>query len=561
MNLKNIRRFFSRKRITGIERLDNPLLNKSTAFNHDERLHYKLFGLLPANIETLEEQLFRSKEAFDNQASNLNKHIYLRALQDRNETLFYRFLLAHMAEMLPLIYTPTVGQACQEFSRIYRKSRGIFLSYPEQEFIPSILKNISHTSEVKVIVITDGERILGLGDQGVGGLGISIGKLSLYSLCAGIHPKHTLPIVLDVGTNNQERLHAKDYLGWRHERISGKPYLDFVDFCIQEIKKNFPKVLLQFEDFAQHNANHLLNLYQDQLCCFNDDIQGTASIASATILAAMEKTKAALADQRIVIFGAGSAGCGIARMLVDIFIAKGIPEKQAYQQIYMIDKCGLIHDKMQNLFDFQQAFAHDFERLGTIFAPHQSMGLAQVVTQVQATVLIGVSGQPYQFTEEIVKDMCRYTKHPIIFPLSNPNERCEAEPNDILRWSEGRAIIATGSPFAHTLFKGKPHPISQCNNAYIFPGIGLGVIAGQIERITNGMFIAATLKLAELCHDYPASDPSCLLPAMHHIRDISAGIAKAVILKAIDEGHSPLKKDSKHIELIVKKTFWEPNYE
>lgn len=554
-------KFFKNKFVTGVERLDNPLLNKSTAFNHDERLEYELFGLLPANIETLDEQLFRAREAFDNQASNINKHIYLRALQDRNETLYYRFLLEYMEEMLPLIYTPTVGQACQEFSRIYRKSRGIFLSYPEKEFIPGILKKISKEREIKIIVVTDGERILGLGDQGVGGLGISIGKLSLYSLCAGIHPKHTLPIVLDVGTNNEDRLHAKDYLGWRHERITGDDYLNFVDFCIHHIKKNFPNVLLQFEDFAQQNANNLLQIYKDKLCCFNDDIQGTAAIAAATIIAAIEKINIPFNDQKIVIFGAGSAGCGIAQMIVDVFIEKGTPEKQAYQKIYMIDKYGLIHDRMNGILDFQKPFTQSYDELSKRFHPHQNMVLDDVVKQIQPTAIIGVSGQPHQFTEEIVKTMCSYMKQPIIFPLSNPNERSEAEPNDILRWSEGNAIIATGSPFPNISFKGKPHPVSQCNNSYIFPGMGLGVIAGKLDRVTSGMFKAATLKLAELCQTHKPSQDSCLLPEIHHIREISAAIAKAVILKAIDEGHSQIKKDVKIIDKEIKKTMWEPNYE
>jgi malate dehydrogenase (oxaloacetate-decarboxylating) len=554
-------KLFQKKLISGVERLDNPLLNKSTAFNHDERLKYALFGLLPSNIETLEEQLFRTREAFDNQASNINKHIYLRALQDRNETLFYRFLLEHMEEMLPLIYTPTVGQACQEFSRIYRKSRGIFLSYSEKEHIPGILKKLSKERDVQIIVMTDGERILGLGDQGVGGLGISIGKLSLYSLCAGIHPKHTLPIVLDVGTNNQDRLHTKDYLGWRHERITGEEYLNFVEFCIHHIKKNFPKVLLQFEDFAQHNANNLLNIYKNKLCCFNDDIQGTAAVAAATIIAAIEKIKAPIQEQKIVIFGAGSAGCGIAQMLVDVLIDKGLMPEDAYRRIYMIDKYGLIHDKMTDILDFQKPFAQSYEELSKYFPPHQNMVLEDVILQIQPNALIGVSGQPHQFTEQIIKNMCSYVKHPIIFPLSNPNERCEAEPNDILRWSEGKAIVATGSPFSNITYQGKQHPISQCNNSYIFPGMGLGVIAGKINRVSSGMFKAATLTLARLCETLQPHHHACLLPEIKHIRQISQEIAKAVILKGIEEGHCKLKKDMKTIELQIQKTMWEPHYE
>jgi len=541
--------------IKGYNRLDDPLLNKSTAFSIAERIKYQLLGKLPHKVETLEQQVLRTKITFNQQPDPLQKHIFLRALQDRNEVLFYRFLMENITESMPIIYTPTVGLACQKFSNIYRKARGLYLSYTEKEHIPHILEDIKKTRDIKVIVVTDGERILGLGDQGLGGLGIPIGKLSLYTLCGGIHPSNTLPIVLDVGTNNPHLRQDSAYLGWQHPRLTGTEYLDFIDICIQHIKKTFPDVLLQFEDFAQLNAHALLNRYQDQLCCFNDDIQGTAAVAAATVLSAVLKTNTTLKDEKITIFGAGSAGCGIANLLANILINQGMKPEEAYQNFYLIDRMGLLHDGMDNLLDFQKTFAQPWDKLKKIFPSQSIISLDDVIDTIQPKILLGVSGQKGQFSERIVRKMASYSEHPIIMPLSNPNEKCEAIPNDLLNWSKGRAIIATGSPFPDTEFEGKLFPIAQCNNSYIFPAMGLAVIAGKIKRVKTSLFIAAALKLAEISsQDQDANSP--VLPEMHHMRAVSKEIAEAILIQAIKDGLSGITD----IKKALDENFWVPKY-
>lgn len=528
--------------------LHNPLLNKGTAFTHAEREYHQLFGLLPVKIETIEEQVHRCASEFQRHSSPLSKHIYLRNLQDSNEVLFYRFLKENIEKSLPIIYTPTVGEACEQFHNIYRHARGVFLNYSESQHIRTILENVKKTRDIKVIVITDGERILGLGDQGVGGLGIPIGKLSLYSVCGGIHPKHTLPIVLDVGTNNAERLNDIQYFGWKHSRLTGKRYFDFVDECIQIIKDVFPNVLLQFEDFAQHNAHALLETYKDELCCFNDDIQGTAAVASATVLSAVRLLNQSFLEQKYVIYGAGSAGCGFAQLLVDIMIKHGLSPNDAYRRFYMIDRNGLIHDKMANLLEFQKSFAQPYDQLSSMFPIDQPILLEQVIEKIQPNVLVGVSGQKGHFTQSIIEKMCVYQPQPIIFPLSNPNEKCEATPEDILNWSKGRAIVATGSPF-NTVYNGQPVNIPQCNNVYIFPAMGLAVLAGKIPRITQNLFIAAALSLSQY-------SSTSILPSLVEIRDVCQTIAKAILQQAIDDGLCKVT----NIDKAIQDTVWEPHY-
>jgi malate dehydrogenase (oxaloacetate-decarboxylating) len=535
--------------LIGHQLLQHPLLNKGTAFSHAEREKFKLFGLLPERIETIEQQLQRCNSEFYRNTSPLSKHIYLRALQDNNEVLFYRFLKEHIEETLPIIYTPTVGEACEQFHHIYRKSRGLFLNYPDRNHLRSIFENVKKERDVKVIVMTDGERILGLGDQGVGGLGIPIGKLSLYSVCGGIHPKHTLPIVLDVGTNNMQLINDIQYFGWKHPRLTGKRYFDFVDECIQILKEVFPNVLLQFEDFAQHNAHAILQTYQDELCCFNDDIQGTAAVASSTVIAAIRQIKGDFRKQKYVIYGAGSAGCGFAQLLVNIMIQQGENPKEAYQRFYMIDRNGLIHDQMQNLLEFQKPFAQPYESIRHLFPEDKPILLEQVIDNIHPQLLIGVSGQKGHFTQAVVEKMCHYQPHPIIFPLSNPNDKCEATPEDILNWSQGQAIVATGSPFT-TFYNGQLVRIPQCNNAYIFPGMGLAVLAGKIPRVTQNMFIAAALALSKHA-------TTSLLPELHEIREVSCVIAKAVIQQAIKDGLCQLSE----IEKAIDETMWDPHYE
>ena len=540
--------------------LRDPLLNKSTAFDAREKEMFNLYGLLPCNTETIEEQLLRCRRAFDAKDSPLEKHIYLRALQDRNEVLFYRFLKDNLSEMLPLIYTPVVGEACQFFHHIYRQPRGLFITYPEYDHMDTVLAGIAATRDIRVIVVTDGERILGLGDQGAGGLGIPIGKLSLYTVCGGIDPAHTLPIILDVGTNNEDKLKDPEYLGWRHTRLTGQTYDDFVDRFIQGVKRYFPNVLLQFEDFAQHHANPLLQRYRDQLCTFNDDIQGTAAVVVAAVIAATTGAKSKLTDQRIALLGAGSAGCGISEQLVQVMINKGLSEAEARSRFYLVDKQGLLQESQQHLLPFQQKFAHSTDSLKDwVVQNPQNISLLEVIQNAKPTILLGVSAQPNQFTETIVRTMNSYCTHPIIFPLSNPTSKVEATPADLLRWTDGKALIATGSPFDPVTIDNKKIEIAQCNNSYIFPGIGLGVVAGNIRRITDQMMMAAALALSAQA---PAStsETGALLPDLANIRDVSKTIGKAFILQAIEEGHAEKMTDAE-IDLALANSMWVPEYQ
>ncbi|HAU1605889.1 TPA: NAD-dependent malic enzyme [Legionella pneumophila] len=544
----------------GMDLLRDPILNKGTAFSLQERDEFALHGLIPTTVETLEQQVVRCLDAYSAKEDPLEKHIYLRALQDRNEVLFYRFIIDNLVDILPIIYTPVVGQACELFSHIYRQPRGVFLSYPERDKLDSIVQNIASTRSVKVIVVTDGERILGLGDQGAGGLGIPIGKLSLYTSCGGIHPSNTLPIILDVGTNNKERLEDPEYIGWRHTRISGKDYDDFVDQFVQSIKRHMPHVLLQFEDFAQQHAYPLLERYKDQLCTFNDDIQGTASVAVAAILAATRVTNIPLKEHRVALLGAGSAGCGISEQLVHAMMNQGLTEQEARSRFYLVDRYGLLHDEMKDLLPFQKGFVRPSASLQNWkLEKRGEITLTDVINNAQPTILLGVSGQPNQFNEGMIKTMLSYCERPIIFPLSNPTSRAEAIPHDLLNWTAGKALIATGSPFEPVAMNGRKIEIAQCNNSYIFPGVGLGVVAGQAKRVTNLMMMAAAVALSELA---PAvkSGEGRLLPELTSIREVSQHIAKAVILQGIKEGHIEPMSDNQ-IGDSIKRTMWTPQYE
>lgn len=545
--------------LKGLALLREPLLNKGTAFTHEERATHALFGLLPCEVETIEEQIIRCREAYTAKETPIEKHIYLRALQDRNEILFYRFVLENLEEMLPILYTPVVGEACQYFHHIYRQSRGLFISYPEREHIDDILSAMAKTRSIRVIVVTDGERILGLGDQGVGGLGIPIGKLSLYTACGGVAPSETLPIILDVGTNNQDRLNDNEYFGWRHPRLTGKEYGDFVDSFVKSVKKHFPNVLLQFEDFAQQHAYPLLARYRNQLCMFNDDIQGTAAVALAASLAACRVANVPLKEQRIALLGAGSAGCGISEQLVRAMMHQGLSEAEARERFYLVDRNGLLHDEMTGLADFQTPFARSKRALQhwTLAAPN-TISLQDVINNAKPTLLLGVSGQPNQFTEPMIRTMASYCERPIVFPLSNPTSRAEAVPQNILQWSDGQALIATGSPFDPVIINDRKIDIAQCNNSYIFPGMGLAVVVGNIKRITDGMMMAAALALSELSPAVKTGEGR-LLPQLSDIRKVSQHIAHAVILQAIKEGFAEAINEKELPERIAATT-WEPNY-
>lgn len=546
--------------VAGRDLLRDPLLNKDTAFSEEEKKRFALEGLLPPNTETIHEQLNRCQLAYQAKTTPLEKHIYLRALQDRNEILFYRFVLAHLKEILPIIYTPVVGEACQQFHRIYRQPRGLFINYPERHRMQDILKTIARVRDIRVIVVTDGERILGLGDQGAGGLGIPIGKLSLYTACGGIHPAHTLPVILDVGTNNQDKLNDPEYLGWRHPRLQREAYLEFVDQFVQGVKQYFPSVLLQFEDFAQQHAYLLLDKYRDQLCAFNDDIQGTASVCAAAILAAAKVTQKPLKTHRIALLGAGSAGCGISEQLVSIMMSEGLTEAQARAQFYLVDREGLLHHNMSGLMPFQKKFVQDYDKVHAWSSQTSGqISLDDVIQHAKPTILLGVSGQKNQFTEAMVRHMASYCQRPIIFPLSNPTSRCEAVPEDLLSWSEGRALVATGSPFDNVCLDGQVFEIAQCNNSYIFPGVGLGAIAGQAKRISDHMMMQAAVALSELSPAMQSTEGR-LLPDLTDIRAVSCHIAKAVMKQGIEEGCID-SLSLQEIETAIQKTFWYPEYE
>lgn len=544
--------------LTGRALLGNPGLNKGTAFTREEREELGLQGLLPTHVDSLGEQVTRAYEAYQPKNTDMGRHIYLRALQDTNETLFYRLLVDHLVEMMPIIYTPVVGLACEQFSHIYRRPQGLFISYPERDAIDVILDNAA--AQVEVIVVTDGARILGLGDQGVGGMGIPIGKLSLYTACGGIDPATTLPVFLDVGTNNPGRLADPMYLGWRHERIDGKDYDDFIDAFVQGVIRKFPNVLLQWEDFSKTHANALLDRYRNRLCSFNDDIQGTAAVTLGTLLAAVRGTGSRLRDQRVAIVGAGSAGCGISEQLMAAMVQQGLSETEARARFFLINRSGLLHDGLGGLQPFQQRFVQPRERLaGWQRREGDGFTLAEVVRNARPTILIGVSGQPGVFTEDIVREMARHVERPIIFPLSNPTSRIEAAPVDLISWTHGRALVATGSPFADISYRGRRFPVAQCNNTYIFPGLGLGVIAAEARRITDGMIMAAAQTLSEqglaLGHSR-----QLLLPPLTDICEVSRRIALAVAREAQREGvakMTPLVDLQRRIDA----KYWEPRYQ
>lgn len=538
--------------------LEMPLLNKGSAFTPQERIDFNLIGLLPQNVETIEEQVTRAYSQYQQCASDLDKHIFLRSIQDNNETLFFRLLDANLEQMLPIIYTPTVGQACQEFSKIYRTHRGLFISYPDRDRIDDILRSATK-DRIKIIVVTDSERILGLGDQGIGGMGIPIGKLSLYTACGGISPAYTLPIVLDVGTNNRELLDDPMYMGWRHERVTGKEYEEFVALFIEAVQRRWPDVLLQFEDFAQANAMPLLDKYRDVLCCFNDDIQGTASVAVGTLMAACKAKQETLGQQKVVFLGAGSAGCGIAEHIIAAMQVEGLSEAEARKRIFMVDRFGLLTEGMDNLLDFQKRLAQQSADVaGWASAGQDYASLLDVVSKAGATVLIGVSGQRGLFSEEVIRELHKHCPRPLVMPLSNPTSKVEVTPEEVLRWTDGQALVATGSPFAPVNINGRTVHIAQCNNSYIFPGIGLGVLACKASRISDRMLMAASNALAE-CSPMVTGEGDAVLPPLKDIQQVSRKIALAVAKEAQAEGLA-LETSEQVILDAIERNFWTPEY-
>ncbi|MDH3755476.1 MAG: NAD-dependent malic enzyme [Acidimicrobiia bacterium] len=535
--------------------LNDATLNKGTAFTGTEREALGIDGLLPPRIETITEQCARIRDKYERLHDDLERHIFLRALQDTNQVLFYAFVEEHIAEMLPVLYTPTVGLACQEFSHIYRRPHGLFLSYPDRDRMADQLGSVD--SDVDVVVVTDGERILGLGDQGLGGMGIPIGKLSLYGAAGGLDPARLLPVMLDVGTNNDDLLRDPLYLGWRHERIVGADYDDFVDQFVTMLSARFPGVLLQWEDFAGQHATPLLHRYRDRLLSFNDDIQGTAAVALATVHAAVKAKGSTLADQRFCIVGAGSAGSGIAAMLRDALAQDGVTDPTA--RLHLTDADGLLHDHRSDLADFQVPFRQPWEAVAGWAVADGPTELATVVDHARPTVLIGVSGQPGLFTEPIVRSMLGATDRPIILPLSNPTSRAEATPADVLRWTDGRALIATGSPFDDVVHEGVTHRISQANNVYVFPGIGLGALVANASKITDGMLLAAARGVADDTPDTSSDATMGVLPPLDQVQTVSRRIAGAVAAAAASEGVGD-QIDDEEIRRRIDERWWSPAY-
>ena len=521
--------------LSGKSLLENPLLNKGSAFSEEERREFGLLGLVPPHVATIEEQLARTYGSYKQKSADLERYIYLVSLQDRNETLFYRLLHEHITEMMPVIYTPVVGEGCKQYSRIWRRPRGLYIPYTQRNDIGAVLAN-APTKEVDVIVVTDGERILGLGDLGVGGMGIPIGKLSLYTLCAGVPPARTLPIILDVGTDNEELLGDPLYLGWRHERVRGQEYDDFIEAFVQAVIEEFPNVLLQWEDFSKNNATRLLERYRDRLCTFNDDIQGTGAVTLAGFLAAMDVIGSKISRQQIVMLGAGSSATGISDQIVSAMMSEGLNQREARSAIWLVDSHGLVHTGRRGLEPFKQKYAQDTARVSDWQSANvDRITLLDVIRNVKPSILIGTSAQPGAFTEGLIREMAKHVERPVIFPLSNPTSKSEAVPEDLINWTDGRALVATGSPFPSVVFQNRTIDIGQCNNAFVFPGVGLGVIASGARRVTNEMFVAAARALAEFSpalHDPAAS----LYPALEGVRTMSRRVASAVAGEALRSG-------------------------
>ncbi len=540
----------------GQAKLFDALTTKGTAFTVEERHRLGLLGLLPTVVKTLAEQVEHVWHEFSTRRDDLDKHIYLRALQDRNETLFYRVLREHIPETLPIIYTPTVGEACQRFGEIYRRPRGLFVSYADRDCLSEVIGNRPQR-DVDVIVVTDGQRILGLGDQGIGGMGIPIGKLSLYSLIGGIDPARTLPIVLDVGTDNVELLDDPHYLGWRQRRVDDDDYYAFIDEFVAAVREQLPDVLLQWEDFATAHALPILARYRDKMLTFNDDIQGTAAVALGALHGAAQVAGRPLSQQQVVMLGAGSAGIGVLDMVRQQMVTEGLSESEALARIWVVDVVGLLTDDRTDLSAAQREFAQPAERVSGwgLSGPAQ---LADVVHQVDVGVLLGLSTAAGAFTEDIVREMAGKTARPIIFPLSNPTSRAEARPAELDQWTGGRALIATGSPFAPLQRDGVERTIAQCNNVYIFPAMGLAVTAAEASRVTDEMMRVAAATLGEAS---PAlADPDQpLLPMWADVPDVAVRIAQAVAVQAVADGVAPNRTNDELAQRITQ-VRWIPDY-
>ncbi|PQQ45043.1 NAD-dependent malic enzyme [Bacillus thuringiensis] len=544
--------------LRGAEVLSTPLLNKGVAFTQNEREELGLKGLLPPAVLTLEEQARRAYEQFSSQPDDLLKNVYLTALHDRNEVLFYRILTDHLREMLPIVYTPTVGVAIQRYSHEYRKPRGVYLSINDPSGIEEAFTNIGATAEnIDLVVVTDGEGILGIGDWGVGGINIAIGKLAVYTAAVGIDPSRVLPVILDVGTNREELLNNPFYIGNRHPRITGEAYDEFIDTFVQAVNKQFPKALLHWEDFSSRNARKILDKYRHDVCTFNDDIQGTGAVSLAAVLSAVKASGVPLSEHRVVVFGAGTAGIGIADQVRDAMVRVGVSEEESYKRFWCIDRNGLVTDNMEDLLDFQIPYARQEAEVSE-WKQNDVIGLAEVVKHVKPTILIGTSTVAGAFKEEIIKEMASHVERPIILPMSNPTPLAEAKPADVIEWTEGRALVATGSPFEPVTYNGVKYVIGQSNNALIFPGLGLGTIVVRASIMTDGMFAAAAEAVASMVDTSQPGAP--ILPEVEELRNISEMVAIEVAKVAVAEGVARVNLSDNDIKMAVKEAMWKPEY-
>jgi malate dehydrogenase (oxaloacetate-decarboxylating) len=544
--------------LRGKELLSNPFLNKGTAFTRKEREELGLEGLLPPQVLTLDEQVKRVYEQYSIRTTNLFKNGLLYDLYNRNVVLFYRLLKDHLSEMLPIVYTPTVGEAIEQYSQVYRRPGGLYLSIDDQDGIETAFKNLGHAkNEIDLIVVTDSESILGIGDQGIGGINISIGKLAVYTAAAGINPSRVLPVVLDVGTNNKALADDPFYIGNEFPRVRGERYDEFIDAFVSTARKFHPDVLLHWEDLGNVNARKIMERYGDKILTFNDDIQGTGAVTLAAIKSALKMTGSSLKDQRIVVFGPGAAGIGNADQMVDAMVSEGLSKEEAYDQFWAVDYRGLLTEEHGDVLEFQKPYVRGVSEVeGWDRNKEGIIPLMEVVKKVKPTILIGTSGQAGAFSEDIIKEMARHTERPIIMPMSNPTSLAEAVPADLIQWTEGRALVATGSPFEDVDYNGVSYEIGQANNAFIFPGLGLGAIAAKAEIISKGMFTAAANAVADMCcNDKPGAS---LLPNINKLQEVSEKVAITVIDAAIKEGVS--RADINDVQKAVADAMWKPEY-